>query len=84
MLEKVRETLKPRSHSHIPNPSTKIQGDYIAASNLFDTLKIEELSGGLSGAPTQTETLQDELHELEEQFIAEQVKPAQERYLAAH
>jgi hypothetical protein len=84
VLENVRDTLKPRSHSHISNPSTEIQDDYTAASNLFDTLKIEEPSGGLSSAPTPTETLQDERHESEEQFVAEQVKTAQERYLAAH
>ena len=80
----MRDTLKPRSHSHIPIPSAEIQDDYAAASNLFDSLKIEELSGGLSSSLTPTETLQDEHHESEEQFVAEEVKTAQERYLAAH
>jgi hypothetical protein len=84
VLEKVRDTLKPRSHSRAPTPSTEIQDDYAAASNLFDSLKIEEPSGGLSSTPTPTETLQDERRESEEQFVAEEVKTAQERYLAAH
>jgi hypothetical protein len=84
VLEKVRETLKPRSQSHIPIPSTEIQDDDAAASNLFDSLKIEEPSSGLSSAPAPTETLQDEPHESEEQFVAEEVKTAQEKYLAAH
>jgi hypothetical protein len=58
VLEKVRETLKPLSRSHISIPSTKIQDDYAAASSLFDPLQIEEPSSGLSSAPTSTETLQ--------------------------
>lgn len=84
VLEKVRDTLKPRGDSQIPIPPAEIQDDYAAASNLFDSLKIEEPSGGLSSAPTPTETLQDERHESEEQFVAEEVKTAQERYLAAY
>lgn len=84
VLEKVRETLKPRSQSHISTPSTETQDDYAAASSLFDSLKIEEPSSGLSSAPAPMETLQDERHESEEQFVAEEVKTAQEKYLAAH
>jgi len=80
----VRDTLKPRSDSQIPIPSAEVQDDYAAASDLFDSLKIEEPSGGLSSSLTPTETLQDEHHESEEQFVAEEVKTAQERYLAAH
>jgi hypothetical protein len=83
VLEKVRDTLKPRSDSQIPIPSAEIQDDYAAASDLFDSLKIEEPSSGPPSAPIPTETLQDERHEPEKQFVAEEVKTPQERYLAA-
>jgi len=73
----VRDTLKPRSDSQIPIPSAEVQDDYAAASDLFDSLKIEEPFSGPPSAPTPTETLQDERHEPEEQFIAEEVKTAQ-------
>ena len=84
VLEKVRDTLKIRCSSYVSVPPTTSQDDTAETSNLFGSLAIEESSDIISNAQTPTKTLQDEQPESNEQYIAEEVKTMQEKYMAAH
>jgi hypothetical protein len=84
VLEKVRDTLKALCPSDISNPSNDSQDDFKATSNLFESLTIEELPEGDPKASLPTTTPPGQPDELNEQFVAEEVKTAQEKYMAIH
>jgi hypothetical protein len=84
VLEKVRDTLKALCPSDVSIPSNDSQDGFEATSTLFESLTIEEPPEGDPKVPRPMTTPQGEHHELNEQFVAEEVKTAQEKYMAAH
>jgi hypothetical protein len=80
VLEKVRDTLKSRCPSYVSKPSADTQNDYEATTNLFESLTVEESSS----IPESTREMPDERRESSEQFVAEDVKTLEEKYMAAH
>jgi hypothetical protein len=80
VLEKVHDTLKSRCPSYVSKQSTDTHDDYEATSNLFDSLTVEESCS----TPASTKEMPGERREPSEQFMAENVKTLEEKYMAAH